>query len=88
MMKTSMRYCRLCNKTTIHSITEEDIRYTLKKEVRTSTRYKITLARVMSNEDKITVVCYECKEETWHFKGNWHNQCTICGDFRKIGFLN
>jgi hypothetical protein len=85
-MKTSMRYCRPCNKTIKHSIIEEDIKSTLKKEVRTCTQCKITLARVMSNEDKITLVCYKCKEETWHFKEKWHYQCTICGYFRKIGF--
>jgi hypothetical protein len=86
MMKTSMRYCRPCNKTTKHSITEEDIKLTLKKEVRTCTQCKITLSRVVSTKDKITLICYKCKEKTWHFKEKWHYQCTICGDFRKIGF--
>ena len=57
MMKTSMRCCRPCNKTTKHSITEEDIKYTLKKEVRICTQCKITLAKVISYEDKITLNC-------------------------------
>ena len=87
-MKTSMRYCRPCNKTTKHSITEEEIKATLKKEIRMCTQCEITLSRVISTKDKITLVCYKCKEKTWHFKEKWHYQCTICGDFRKIGFLN
>ena len=75
MMKTSMRYCRPCNKTTKHSIREEEIRSTLKKEIRTCIQCKITLPRVIStyNEDKITLVCYKCKEETWivFYKGKY-----------------
>ena len=88
MMKTSIRHCRPCNKTTKHSITEEEIKSTLKKEIRTCTQCKITLSRVIStySEDEIILVCYKCKKETSYFKWNWHNQCTICGDFRKIGF--
>ena len=56
MMKASMRYCRLCNKTTKHSIVEEEIRSTLIKEVRTCTQCKITLSGVISTKDKIILV--------------------------------
>ena len=75
-----------CNKTTKHSIIEEDIKSTLKKEIRICTQCRITLSRVISNEGKIALVCYKCKERTWHFKEKGYIQCTICGDFRKIGF--
>ena len=88
MMKTSMRHCWPCNKTTKHSITEEEIKSTLKKEIKTCTQCKITLSRVIStyDKDKIIHICYQCKEKTIHFKGNWYNQCTvICGVFRKMG---
>lgn len=47
-MKTSMRYCRPCNKTIKHTIIEEEIKSTFKKEIRTCTRCKITLSRVIS----------------------------------------
>lgn len=85
-MKTSIRHCMLCGKKTKHSIVEEEINSILKKEVRTCTLCKIILARVMSNEDKITLACYKCKDKTWHFKEKWHYQCTICGNFSKIRF--
>ena len=86
MMKTSMRYCRPCNKTIKHTIIEEEIKSTFKKEIRTCTQCKITLSRVIStyDEDKIILICYKCREETSHFKMPFsHHQCTICGEYKR-----
>ena len=85
-MKSSMRYCIPCNKTIQHIIIEEEIKYTLKKEIRTCTNCKITLSRVINtvDKDKIILICYQCKEETRHFKMPFsHHQCTICGEYKR-----
>ena len=85
-MKSSMRYCKPCNKTLKHTIIEEDIKYTLKKETRTCSQCKITLSRVVGayDKDKIILICYKCKEETSHGKMPFgHHYCTICGEYKR-----